>query len=107
MSGATSLCELKVRRVTFDGYGKPNVPLDVGAPIILFQDGYAEVSRYEPTDEPWGVLLDPAANAEELADEALAAVLALEPKIARDRAAATFTCPSDLAARAVWRSLPA
>lgn len=96
-----------MRRVDFDGHGKPSFPLDPGAPIILVQDGYAAVSRYEPTNEPWGVLLDPAANAEELADEALAAVLALEPRIARRRVAATFTCPADLAARAVWRSFPA
>jgi hypothetical protein len=55
-----------VQRFSFDGYGKPSIPFAPGEPVILLQDGYAAVSRYEPTDEPWGVLLDPAANAEEL-----------------------------------------
>src|SRR5262245_5744619 len=93
-----------MRRFHFDGYGKPCIALAPGEAVILLQDGYAEVSRYEPTDEPWGVLLDPAANAEELADDALAAVLTVEPKIDTNGDAATFTCPPDLAARAVWRT---
>ena len=92
-----------MQRFTFDGHGKPSIPLAHGEPVTLLQDGYAEVSRYEPTDEPWGVLLDPATNAEELADEALAAVLAFAPRIKGGGAAAAFTCPPDLAARATWR----
>jgi hypothetical protein len=91
-------------RCTDDTYGMPFPPIPDGSIVILVQDGRAEVGRYEeprPPDEP-SPAFDHPANAADLSADALRAVLAAFPHIDLNGPAVTFTCPAELAARAVW-----
>ncbi len=92
-------------RCTADTFGMPSPHIPDGAYIILVQDGRAEVGRYEeprPPDQP-SPAFDHPANGDELAGDALRAVLDAFPDIDPHGPALVFTCPPELAARAVWR----
>ena len=91
-------------RPTADTYGMPSPHIPDGSHIILVQDGRAEVGRYEeprPPEEP-SPSFDHPANTDELATDALRAVLAAYPDANLQGASLVFTCPPELAARAVW-----
>jgi hypothetical protein len=92
-------------RCTEETFGMPDPHIPDGAYIILVQNGRAEVGRYEeprPPDEPMP-MFDHPANVDELAADAMRAVQAAFPDIDPCGHARVFTCPPDLAARAVWR----
>lgn len=93
-----------VFRVTAETFGMPDPPVPNGTIMILVQDGEAEVGRYEaPTPEsPWPAFDHPV-NVEELAEEALEAVLAEHPGIDLHGPSLTFVCPEELTTRAVWK----
>jgi hypothetical protein len=91
-------------RCTSDTFGMPTPHIADGTYIILVQDGRAEIGRYEaprPPDEPF-LYFDHPANAQELADDAMQAVLAAFPNIDPYGDALVFTCPPELTERAVW-----
>ncbi len=94
-----------VFRVTADTFGLPDPLVPNGAILIMVQDGRASLSRYEsPTSEtPWPAFDHPI-NIEELEAEALAAVLAEFPEAELHSSNLIFTCPAELAAKAVWKS---
>jgi hypothetical protein len=91
-------------RCTDATFGMPFPHIPDGSIVILVQDGRAEVGRYEeprPPDEP-SPAFDHPVNAEELAVDALRAVLGTFPYIDLNGPSLTFTCPDELAARTVW-----
>lgn len=91
-------------RCTEDTFGMPFPHIPDRSLVILVQDGRAEVGRYEeprPQDEP-SPAFDHPANSSELSADALAVVLTAFPHIDLNGPALTFTCPAELAARAVW-----
>ena len=93
-----------VFRPTAETFGSPEPAIANGTIIVLVQEGAASVGRYEapaPPDVPWPAF-DPPVNAEALAAEALAAVLAEHPDIDRDGPALVFVCPEALAVKAIW-----
>ncbi len=81
----------------------PHIP--DGSLIILVQNGRAEIGRYEEPRPPEyrSPAFDHPANVEELADAAMTAVLQSFPDIDLYGDALVFTCPPDLATRAIWR----
>jgi hypothetical protein len=92
-------------RCTADTFGMPDPHVPDGSYIILVQDGQAEVGRYQaprPPDEPSPVFDHPT-NMGELAEDAMREVRAAFPDIDPHGPALVFTCPPELAARAVWR----
>ena len=95
-------------RPTADTYGMPSPHIPDGSTIILVQDGRAEVGRYEephPPEEPSPAFSHPD-NTAELAAGALQAVLAAYPETDLHDSSLVFTCPPELAARAVWSQTP-
>jgi hypothetical protein len=97
-----------VFRPTAETFGVPEPPIPDGTIVILVQAGAASLGRYEaptPPDVRWPAFDHPV-NAESLAGEALAAVLAEHPEIDADGPALVFVCPEALAARAIWGGPP-
>ena len=93
-------------RVTADTYGMPHPHIDDGAMVILYQDGVAEVGRYEaprPPDEPSPGFEHPA-NADELRAEALEAVRQAHPDLHAFERGYVLLCPEPLAAKARWNA---
>jgi hypothetical protein len=95
-----------VFRASAETFGLPDPPIPEGTVIILVQDGAATIGRYQapsPPDNPWPAFDHPL-NVEDLAAEALEAVLAEHPGIDLRGPALVFVCPEELAAKAVWRN---
>lgn len=93
-------------RMTADTYGMPHPHIDGGAMVILYQDGVAEVGRYEaprPPGEPAPAFHHPA-NADELRAEALEAVRRAHPQLDSFARAWVLLCPEPLAAKARWNA---
>jgi hypothetical protein len=92
-------------RCTADTFGWPEPHIPDGTFVILVQDGRAEVGRYEeprPPEEPSPAFEHPS-NVPELAEDAMRAVRAAFPEMDLHGPSLVFTCPPELAARAVWQ----
>ena len=91
-------------RVTADTYGMPHPHIEDGTTIILYQDGVAEVGRYEaprPPDEPSPAFNHPA-NTDELKAEALQSVRGAHPELDSFERGYVLLCPESLALKARW-----
>lgn len=92
-------------RCSADTYGVPHPHIDDGTIVILYQDGVAEVGRYEaprPPEEP-SPAFDHPVNTEELKGEALRAVRRAHPGRDSFERAYVLLCPESLAGKARWR----
>ena len=68
------------------------------------QNGRAEVGRYQapdPPDEPFPAIVHPV-NSADLETEAREAVRQAFPKFSRIKTSQVYTCPPEVAARAIW-----
>jgi hypothetical protein len=91
-------------RCTADTLGTPIPQIDDGTIVILYQDGVAEVARYEvprPPETPWPTFEHPV-NSEELKAQALQAVQSARPGLNSFERAYVLVCPDDLATKAKW-----
>jgi hypothetical protein len=92
-------------RCTEDTFGMPHPHIDDGAIVILYQDGVAELGRYEaarPPEEPF-FYFDHPLNSDTLKPEALAAVREAHPKLDSFAQSWILICPQELAVKARWR----
>ena len=95
-----------VFRVTETTFGSPEPYIPDGTYVILVQDGRAQVGRYEapnPPDEPSPAFAHPV-NVNDLESAALDAVRSAFPRFERIKTSQVYTCPTELAARAIWDS---
>jgi hypothetical protein len=84
----------------------PRPHIDDGTAVILFQNGVAEVLRYEaprPPEEP-SPLFDPPTNLQAPKPEALEVVLLAHPQLDSFKRGYMLLCPDSLASKAIWRT---
>jgi hypothetical protein len=99
---------MRMRRIEFrctnDTYGMPFPHIPNGTVIIMVHEGRAQVGRYEEPqlpDKPWPAFAHPT-NVAELETDAMRQVLGEFADIDPNKESLVFTCPQELAARAVW-----
>jgi hypothetical protein len=93
-------------RCTADTFGRPAPHIDDGAIVIMYQDGIAEIGRYEaprPPEEP-SPAFDHPVNTDELKPEALQAVRSAHPRLNSFERGYVLLCPDLLAKKARWRT---
>lgn len=88
---------------TSKSFGSPEPYIPDGTFVILVQDGRAQVGRYEAatTDVPWPTILHPV-NSVQLESDALDAVRSAFPDFEEIKDSQVYTCPPELATRAIW-----
>src|SRR6266446_2394117 len=91
-------------RCTSETLGMPEPPIEEGAIIILYQEGTAEVGRYEPPmpDDPFPRFEHPT-NTEAGKSQALRLVAEAQPLLDSYKQSYVLVCPQALARQAEWR----
>ena len=94
-----------VFRVTENTFGMPEPHIPDGTIVILLQNRTAEVGRYiapSQPDDP-SPAIDHPINSQELELDALIAVRKAFAQYLRSEIAHVYTCPPEIAARAIWK----